>query len=145
MLLYPLFIKRKNNMVKIKTYADLQLHKAQLNFQIKQSESSLETNWLYIKQHYKAMIWQQINPFKNSNVVSTIISAIEPSLIPVIASIVIGATKDKPISIKTLVVALKYAVGKIGLKWLEKWVQPSDIEKSNTNDVSSDDDKKPTN
>ena len=115
-----------------------------LNFQIKQAEANLETNWLYIKQNYKEMIWQQINPFKNSNLVSKIISAIEPSLIPVIASIAIGATKGKPINLKTMVVALKYAVGKMGLKWLEKWVQPA--EKEMTTDAMVDkktnDDKK---
>lgn len=110
-------------MAKIKTLYDLQLHKAKLTMELAQQETQLETKWSYIRVHFKSLIWQQVNPFKNKQVAVSLLSALEPGLLPVIADIAVGAGKGKPLNGKVLLSSVKYILATLGIKWLKKLIQ----------------------
>ncbi len=81
------------------------------------------------------MVWNEINPFKNSSVLSTAVGWLQPGLLPVVAEVVKGTAKGNPVNLKVLGSAAKYAVASIGIKWLRKWIEGNE-EESNAEPLS---------
>lgn len=122
---------------KINTLADLRLEKERIKIQLATKEDQLEESWGFLKQNYKGMIWQQINPFKNSNILSSVLGLLQPGLIPVITEVLKGTAKGSPVNAKVVGSAIKYAAANFGIKWLRKWLaerEMPDESKDQTND-----------
>jgi hypothetical protein len=82
------------------------------------------------------MIWEQINPFKHSSVLSTALGLLQPSLLPVITEVVKGTVKGSPINAKVIGSTIKYAIANLGIKWLRKWLD--DKNEINSEEIAKD-------
>ena len=118
----------------INNLSDLRLERERLKLQIAAKEEQLEGSWVYLKQHYKGMIWEQVNPFKNSSVLSTALGLLQPGLLPVITEVVKGTVKGSPINARVIGSTIKYAIANLGIKWLRKWLD--DKNEVNNEEVS---------
>jgi hypothetical protein len=107
---------------KINNLTDLRLERERLKLQLAAKEDQLEDSWVYLKHNYKGMIWDQLNPFKNSGVLSTALGFLQPGLLPVLTEVVKGTVKGSPINGKVIGSAVKYAIANFGIKWLRKWL-----------------------
>lgn len=118
----------------INNLSDLRLERERLKLQIAAKEEQLEGSWVYLKQNYKGMIWEQVNPFKNSSVLSTALGLLQPGLLPVITEVVKGTVKGSPINVRVIGSTIKYAIANLGIKWLRKWLD--DKNEVNNEEVS---------
>lgn len=107
---------------RINNLYDLRLERERIKMQLTAKEAELENSWVYLKHNYKGMIWEQINPFKNSGILSAAIGLLQPGLLPVVAEVVKGTAKGTPINGKVITSAVKYALANLGIKWLRKWL-----------------------
>lgn len=107
---------------KINNIYDLRLERERIKMQLTAKETELENSWTYLKHNYKGMIWEQLNPFKNSGVLSAAVGLLQPGLLPVVTEVVKGTAKGKPLNGKVIGSAVKYALANMGIKWLRKWL-----------------------
>lgn len=106
----------------INNLSDLRLERERIRLQLEAKEEQLEGSWIYLKHNYRGMIWEQINPFKNSSMLSTALGFLQPGLLPVITEVVKGSVKGSPINAKVIGSTVKYAIANFGIKWLRKWL-----------------------
>ncbi|MES2780961.1 MAG: hypothetical protein V4651_13800 [Bacteroidota bacterium] len=107
---------------KINNLSDLRLEKERIRMQLEAKEEQLESSWVYLKHNYKGMIWEQLNPFKNSGLLNAALGLLQPGLLPVITEVVKGTIKGSPINGKVIGSTVKYAIANFGIKWLRKWL-----------------------
>jgi hypothetical protein len=107
---------------RVNNLSDLRLERERIRLQLEAKEEQLEGSWIYLKDNYRGMIWDQINPFKNSNVLSTALGFLQPGLLPVITEVAKGTLKGSPINAKVIGSTVKYAIANLGIKWLRKWL-----------------------
>lgn len=106
----------------INNLSDLRLERERIRVQLEAKEEQLESSWIYLKQNYRGMIWEQLNPFKNVSWLSSALGLIQPGLLPVITEVVKGTVKGSPINAKVIGSTVKYAIANLGIKWLRKWL-----------------------
>jgi hypothetical protein len=111
----------------IQNINDLKYHKQLLEVQLKHKEQELGHSLQYFRKHYKSMIWREINPLRNNNVLDEALHLITPGLIPVVVDLVKNNSEGKPFSVKQLSSSFKYAIASLGIKWLRKWLRAEDI------------------
>ncbi|MCU0440940.1 MAG: hypothetical protein MUE96_00945 [Bacteroidia bacterium] len=120
---------------------DLQLYKMRLNMELAQHEKQLEQRWIFLRSHFRTLVWHQVNPFKNKKVATGLLNALEPGLLPVVAELAIGVGKGKPLNGKVLLSSLKYLIATLGIKWLKKMIeQESPVQENKTETDSTDTD-----
>ncbi len=117
-------MKKRN----IQNLSDLRHEQSLLRMQLEAKEKQLAESWTYLKTNYKGMIWNDINPFKNSSVLSTALGWLQPGLLPVVAEVAKGTAKGNPVNLKVVGSAAKYAIASIGIKWLRKWIDSKETE-----------------
>ncbi len=113
---------------KIQNLSDLRHEQELLRIQLQAKQSQLGESWTYLKHNYKGMIWNEINPFKGSSVLSAAIGLLQPGLLPVVTEVAKGTVKGSPINMKVLGSAAKYAIASMGIKWLRKWIESKEQE-----------------
>ena len=119
----------------INNLTDLRLERVRLKIQLATKEDQLEDSWVYFKDNYKGMIWEQINPFKNSSLFSTALGLLQPSLLPVLTEVVKGTVKGSPINGKVIGSTIKFAIANLGIKWLRKWLDDKEEIKNESVDT----------
>jgi hypothetical protein len=105
---------------KIRTLKELRSEQARIREQIGVAEKDLGESWKYLKEHYKGMIWQQVNPFKKGSRLGFILDLVQPGLLPILAEVVKGGIKGNPLNLKVLGTTAQYAATTFGAKWLKK-------------------------
>jgi len=108
---------------KIKSLSDLKHEQALLKIELRLKEEQVANSWVYFKQNYRTMLWREINPLKNTDILSSALGFLQPGLLPVIAEVVKGTAKGKPINLNVLGSTAKYAIASLGIKWLRKWIE----------------------
>src|SRR6478609_9687479 len=108
---------------KIQNLSDLKHEQSLIRMQIESKKKELGESWTYLKLNYKGMVWNEINPLKNSSLLSTAVGWLQPGLLPVITEVAKGTAKGSPINLKVVGSAAKYAIASIGIKWLRKWIE----------------------
>ena len=86
----------------INNLSDLRLERERIKMQLVAKEDQLEGSWMYLKHNYKGMIWEQLNPFKDSGLLSTALGLLQPGLLPVLTEVVKGTVKGSPINGKVI-------------------------------------------
>lgn len=107
---------------RIRTIEDLRRHQDVLRSQVEKSELELNNSWLYIRTHYKQMVWKEVNPFKGNKVIDVALNMLQPGLLPVLTEVARGTAKGNPVNTKVLGSSLKFIVASVGIKWLKKWL-----------------------
>jgi len=107
---------------KINNLESLRYEQERLRLKLEYTEEQLQESWSYLKTNYKGMIWKQINPFKNSSVLNTVLDLVQPGLLPVLGEVVKGGIKGNPINLKVLGSSAKYAIASLGIKWLRRFI-----------------------
>jgi hypothetical protein len=125
---------------KINNLYELRLERERIKMQLAAKETELENSWIYLKHNYKGMIWDQLNPFKNSGILSAAIGLLQPGLLPVVTEVVKGTAKGNPLNGKVIGSAVKYALASWGIKWLRKW-----LDDKQENEEQPEDDQNPEN
>lgn len=107
--------------------------------ELAQHEKQLGHRWGFLRMHFRSLVWQQVNPFKNTKVATGLLSALEPGLLPVIADIAIGVGKGKPLNGKVFLSSIKYLIATLGIKWLKKIIEQEPPIQENKMDTDSTD------
>lgn len=108
---------------KINNLESLRYEQERLRLKLEYTEEQLNESWSYLKTNYKGMIWKQINPFKNSSLLNTVLDMVQPGLLPVLGEVVKGGIKGNPINLKVLGSSAKYAIATLGIKWLRRFIE----------------------
>lgn len=117
--------KMKRN---IKNASDLKHHQALLRMQVSAKEEELNSSWKYLRGNYRTLVWREINPLRNSNALSALVGMLQPGLLPLVSELTKGTFKGKPLNLKVLVEAVKFAIASFGIKWLRKLIESKDEE-----------------
>lgn len=95
-----------NRTVNIYDLKSLQREKDKLQLQLDSQKRTLENRYQFIKNNYKSLIWEGINPFKNNNsLVSKIAVTAKDAILPMLVgedAITAGATDSELIGILLL-------------------------------------------
>ncbi|MES2558234.1 MAG: hypothetical protein V4590_00730 [Bacteroidota bacterium] len=118
---------------KIQNLSDLRVERERIRLQLEAKEEQLENSWIYLKHNYRGMIWEQLNPFRNSAWLGTALGLIQPGLLPVITEVIKGTAKGSPINAKVIGSTVKYAIANLGIKWLRKWIDEKNKTEEGTN------------
>ena len=95
-----------NNSNNIHDLTSLQREKDKLRLQLESQKQQLEHRYQFVKENYKSLVWDSINPFKNSNsLVSKIAGTAKDAIIPLLVGDderAIGATDTELIGLLIL-------------------------------------------
>jgi hypothetical protein len=107
---------------KIRDVKELRIERELLEFQLAEKEVQLAESWDYLRQHYKSILWSEINPLKNNRAVKVALGLVQPVLLPVLSELLKGTTKGKAFSRTEIWRTAKFALASLGVKWLSDWL-----------------------